>query len=173
MGLFKLFNKKKDLEPVLERPDINKTILNVTLSNGPYFLKTKTYSFYSIEIVNQDGNGIAFVPRLMTHDYKCLLDIYRDDIGKQIAERSVKILIVENDPDFPIPNARMSFRDVDSDEKQSVVYTANANYTKIEVYYIEENELDDYPVDTVYLLLMNNTDYSGYKTYNDVRWQRE
>ena len=160
-----LFNKKKNAEPEIRRPTVNDTVVNVTISKGPYYLESKAFSPYSLELLNKEGNGIAFVPRTITHRFKHLVDVYSEDMGKKVAERALKIVAIENDTDFPIPNIVFTFRDVDSNEKQSVVYTANGNVT-VDIYYVEKEQIEEFdPIYNAVLVLEKDVDYSGYETF--------
>lgn len=163
MGLFN--KKKKNTEPTIRRPTVNDVVVNVTISKGPYFLESKAFSPYSLELLNVEGNGIAFVPRILTHRFKHLVDVYSEDMGKKVAERALKIVVIENDTDFPIPNIVFTFRDVDSIEKQSVVYTANGGVT-IDIYYVEKEQIEEFdPIYNTILVLEDGVTYSGYKTF--------
>ena len=161
MGIF----NKKEAAPTIKKPKVDVVAVRLAFKEGPYYLQEKNFGTESIELLNKNGDGITFVPKPFGTNHKKVVDISHSLFGNEIAENQVEVLVIENDTDFPIPNVVFSFKDTDSNEKQTIVYSADENVVAY-TYLVNNHKQDTEYLSETVLLIENDVDYSGYNVFN-------
>ena len=157
-----LFSKKKETKETRKRPDTDEVKIKLRLKEGPYYLYRDSNGDNFIDIMNKQGDGISFMPKVLTHDCRKIEDVFQSSFNSIIAQEEVDITLIENSTSFPLPNVVFRFKDVGSNDAQTIVYAAREG-VEISVQYIKKFTVDEDEIYQGFLCLDDEIDYSGYE----------